>query len=150
MTNNFSLTPLFRSTVGFDRFNDLFESAFSNNLEAVPNYPPYNIEKNGEEKYAITIAVAGFKENDIEIVADGNTLIISAKTIEEKKKGNTEYLYKGIATRSFERKFSIADHVKVTSASLEDGLLKVELEREVPEALKPKVIPINKKLEHKK
>lgn len=151
MTNNFSLTPLFRSTVGFDRFNDLFESALSNNLEAVPNYPPYNIEKYGEDNYSITIAVAGFKDNDIEIIADGDTLTISGKIIEEKKDDNTEYLYKGIATRSFERKFSIADHVKVVSASLEDGLLKVELEREVPEELKPKVIPIktNKKLDKK-
>lgn len=154
MTNNFSLTPLFRSSVGFDRFNDLFESAFNNN-EVVPNYPPYNIVKKGEDNYEITLAVAGFKDKDVQIVANGNTLTVAGKveektSKEEDDKEGSHYLHRGIATRSFERKFSLADHVVVKEAELQDGLLNIKLERVVPEALKPRIIPVNKKLEHKK
>ncbi len=144
MTNAFSLTPLFRSTVGFDRFNDLFESVFKGE-DLANGYPPYNIEKHGENNYTITMAVAGFKDGDINITSEGNTLSVVGKAQAKTDDKETTYLYKGIANRSFERKFSLADHVKVKDASLEDGLLKVSLEREIPEAFKPRSIPVNGK-----
>ncbi|HCR85785.1 MAG TPA: heat-shock protein [Alphaproteobacteria bacterium] len=147
MNANFSLTPLFRSSVGFDRFNDLFESAF-NGVDNVPNYPPYNIVKQGDDKYEITLAVAGFKDKDVQIVANGNSLTVTGKveekTSKEDDKDGAHFLHRGIATRSFERKFSLADHVVVKEAALQDGLLQIKLERIVPEELKPRIIPVRR------
>jgi molecular chaperone IbpA len=141
MNNAFTLTPLFRRTVGFDRFNDLFESALRN-PDSVDNYPPYNIEKTGDDEYRIVMAVAGFSGKDISIVTHRSELKVIGK-IEDKGDGGIEYLHRGIATRAFERTFSLADHVKVVEADLRAGLLSIRLVREVPEDAKPKVIAIN-------
>jgi molecular chaperone IbpA len=135
----FDLAPLYRSTVGFDRLFSLFDQIGDT---GTPGYPPYNIERTGENDYRITVAVAGFGESELNIEAKENTLTIrgdkQAKT--EEKKG--EVLYQGIAARAFERVFQLADHVQVKGASLENGLLHVDLVREVPEAKKPRQIPI--------
>lgn len=138
----FDLTPLFRSTVGFDRLGDLLDTALRGDEQTVA-YPPYNIEKLGEDKYSITMAVAGFKEEDIEITAQNNLLIVSGKVQMEADNKERVFLHKGIGARAFERKFSLADHVKVTEAKLEHGLLTVGLVREVPETHKPRTIAIN-------
>ncbi|MGB1539356.1 MAG: Hsp20 family protein, partial [Rickettsiales bacterium] len=122
MRNHFDLTPLFRSTVGFDRLNDLFDSAMTREEHAAA-YPPYNIEKLGENEYSITMAVAGFTESDIEITAQENLLVVSGRVMETEEDKERTYLHKGIATRAFERKFSLADHVKVVGAKMENGLL---------------------------
>lgn len=137
-----SMTPLFRHSVGFDKFNQLFDS-LGKLEDTAPSYPPYNIEKTGEDSYAITMAVAGFGEQDISLVQEGDTLTVRGKIEKVEDEKGREYLYKGIATRSFERRFSLADHVKVVSANLENGLLSVTLQREVPEASKPRMIAIN-------
>ena len=137
--STFDLTPLFRSTVGFDRMMSLLDAAGRSDEQA---YPPYNIEKIGEDAYRITMAVAGFGEDDLSLVAQGNSLVISGKQKrEEEKKG--DYLYRGIAGRAFERRFQLADHIKVTGAELANGLLHVDLVREVPEAMKPRSIKID-------
>lgn len=146
MRTTFDLTPLFRSTVGFDRLNELFDAATRE--EQAVSYPPYNIEKLGEDEYSITMAVAGFREEDIEITAQQNLLLVSGK-IAVDEKSERVFLHKGIGTRAFERKFSLADHVKVTDAKLEHGLLTVHLVREVPEAYKPRNIAINGKASKK-
>lgn len=143
MRTTFDLSPLFRSTVGFDRLNELLDSALRGEEQAV-SYPPYNIEKLGEDDYSITMAVAGFREEDIEITAQQNLLVVSGRTAEDGK-GERVYLHKGIGTRAFERKFSLADHVRVTDAKLDHGLLTVHLVREVPEAYKPRTIAVNGK-----
>lgn len=137
----FMTSPLFRHTVGFDRFNQLFDT-LSKLDDGAPSYPPYNIEKTGEDSYSITMAVAGFSDADLSLVTENDTLTVRGKI--EKSEGQVPrtFLHKGIATRSFERKFSLADHVKVVAAQLENGLLSIELAREVPEAAKPKMIPI--------
>ncbi len=137
----FDLTPLFRSTIGFDRFNRLLDTAF-NVGETAPSYPPYNIEKHGEDKYRITMAVAGFAEDDIEVTFQENLLLVSGQKKESAEEKEAEYLYRGIATRAFERRFQIADHVRVTGAELKDGLLRIELALELPEAIKPRRIEI--------
>ncbi|MCH2546456.1 MAG: Hsp20 family protein [Alphaproteobacteria bacterium] len=137
----FDLTPLFRSSVGFDRLNDLLDSA-QRGEEQATSYPPYNIEKLGEDEYSITMAVAGFREEDITITAQENLLVVSGN-ISGDNKDERIYLHKGIGTRAFERKFSLADHVKVTGADLDHGLLVVKLVHEVPEAYKPRNIAIN-------
>jgi molecular chaperone IbpA len=131
------LSPLFRSTVGFDRMSRLFEDAFA---DAAPAYPPYNIEKHGENEYRIVMAVAGFGPNDLKVTAKENTLVVEGK--QNEKQNGTRYLYRGIAGRAFERRFEVADHVHVVSSSLENGLLVIELKREIPEALKPRTIAI--------
>lgn len=134
---SYDLSPLLRSTVGFDRMNRLFDTAF--NAE-VPAYPPYNIEKLGEDDYRVTMAVAGFGTDDLEITQKDNALFIKGDA-----KGNgddVKYLHRGIAARAFERRFALADHVNVVSADLENGILVVDLKREVPEALKPRKIDI--------
>ena len=135
----FDLAPLYRSTVGFDRLFSLFDQLGDN---GAPGYPPYNIERTGENEYRITVAVAGFGEGDLNIEAKENTLTIrgdkQAKT--EDDKGET--LYQGIAARAFERVFQLADYVQVKGASLENGLLHVDLVREIPEAKKPRQISI--------
>jgi molecular chaperone IbpA len=139
----YDFTPLFRSSVGFDRWNDLFDAA-SRADDSAAGYPPYNIEKMGDDKYRIMMAVAGFGENDVEITAQENLLVVTGNLGEPRETGTT-YLYRGIATRAFERRFSLADHVKVVGASLADGVLRVDLERELPEAMKPRRIAVESK-----
>ncbi len=137
------LSPLFRSTVGFDRFDRLFDQA--SRIEAPTGYPPYNIEKQGEDKYRITMAVAGFKDEDIEIVSQDGTLVVTGKGKEQAETDtNVTYLHRGIAARAFERRFALADTVKVTEAKLENGLLHIDLVHEVPEERKPRTIKIAK------
>ena len=135
----FDLAPLYRSTVGFDRLFSALDQLVS--ADGVPSYPPYNIERTGENAYRITVAVAGFTEADlsIEVKENGLTLKGERKADPEKR---TEFLHQGIAARSFERRFQLADYVQVTGASLENGLLHVDLVRELPEAKKPRTIQI--------
>src|SRR5215210_4446851 len=136
----FDLAPLYRSTVGFDRMFSLFDQVAGH--DGAPGYPPYNIERTGENDYRITIAVAGFSEADLNIEAKENTLTIRGEkqVKNDEKKGET--LYQGIAARTFERVFQLADFVQVKGAALENGLLHVDLVREIPEAKKPRAIPI--------
>ena len=132
----FDLAPLYRSTVGFDRLFSMLDGP-----ETVPGYPPYNIERTGENDYRITIAVAGFAENELSIEAKENTLTVKgAKQAKEEQNG--QVLHQGIAARAFERVFQLADYVVVKAAQLENGLLHVDLVREIPEAKKPRQIPI--------
>lgn len=139
---NFDFSPLYRSTVGFDHFADLIDRAFSG--DATQNtYPPYNIEKTAEDAYRISIAVAGFSENDLNVETRENQLLISARKAETNEEEGKTYLHRGIAERSFEKRFQLADHVVVTGASVENGMLHVDLVREMPEALKPRKIEIN-------
>jgi molecular chaperone IbpA len=135
----FDLTPLYRSTVGFDRLARMLDEASS--VEAT-TYPPYNIERLSDDEYRITMAVAGFGPTDVNIEVKGAALTVSGKKT-EKTEAKTEYLHQGIASRAFERRFQIADHVQVQGASLENGLLHISLKREIPEALKPRTIPVN-------
>lgn len=135
----FDLTPLYRSTVGFDRLARMLDEASS--FEA-PSYPPYNIERLAEDEYRITMAVAGFAPEDINIEVKGNALTVSGKKA-EKAENKSEFLHQGIASRAFERRFQLADHVQVQGAGMENGLLHISLKREVPEALKPRTIPVN-------
>ena len=137
---HFDLTPLYRSTIGFDRLASLLDSITSLEGDA-PSYPPYNIERLGENEYRITMAVAGFGEQDISAEVKESTLTIRGDKQADEKSAN--YLHRGIATRAFERRFQLADHVQVTGANLENGLLHVDLVRELPEAMKPRTIAIN-------
>ena len=132
----YDFSPLWRSTIGFDRLFDLVETA---QRAGEDNYPPYNIERLGEDRYQISIAVAGFAREEIAVTAEQNTVTIEGRKAE---KGEREYLYQGISARPFKRQFSLADHVQVKSAAFEDGLLRIELLREVPEAMKPRRIEI--------
>ena len=136
--NRFDFTPYRRTMVGFDRLFDLLEN--HNRLNSGDNYPPFNIERRGEESYRITLAVAGFKPADIDITAQQNLLVVQGKKADEAPAG--QYLHVGIAQRGFERRFELADYVRVDAANLEDGLLTIDLVREVPEAMKPKKIPV--------
>ncbi|MEK0084528.1 Hsp20 family protein [Benzoatithermus flavus] len=138
---NLDLSPLFRSTIGFDHLDKLIESAFRD-ASRDNTYPPYNIVKLGQDKYRISMAAAGFSERDLDITAHGGLLTVKGQ-IQEPEKG-VEYLHRGIAQRSFEHRFQLADHVKVVGAKLRDGLLDIELEREVPEAMKPRKIEIGR------
>ena len=132
----FDLAPLYRSTVGFDRLFSMLDG-----FDAAPGYPPYNIERTGENDYRITVAVAGFGENELSIESKENTLTIKGeKQVKEDKNGGV--LYQGIAARAFERVFQLADYVQVKGATLENGLLHVDLVREIPEAKKPRQIAI--------
>ena len=147
---NFDYSPLYRSTVGFDRLFSLLDSV--NQPESAPAYPPYNSERIGEDSYRISMAVAGFSEDDLNIEAKQNLLTITAERNEDAESEN-EILFRGIAARSFERRFQLADHVEVQNAALENGLLHIDLIREVPEAMKPRKISIgnlNKQIETKK
>ena len=135
----YDLTPLFRTSVGFDRMSRLMDAALQMEGTA-KGYPPYNIAKCDEHEYRITLAVAGFSESDLEITSFENSLTIKGKSNSEDE--GLRYLHRGIAGRAFERRFQLADHVKVRGANLENGLLHIELEREVPEALKPRSIAI--------
>ena len=136
--NRFDFTPYRRSTVGFDRLFDLLESQVRNS--AGDNYPPFNIERRGEDSYRITLAVAGFREEDLDITAHQNLLVIQGRKRDETVDG--EMLHVGIANRGFERRFELADFVRVDHADLADGLLVIDLVREVPEAMKPKKVII--------
>ena len=134
-----SLSPLFRSTIGFDHLDRLFDAALERSDGG--GYPPYNIEKTGEDAYRLTMAVAGFGADDLNITAQENTLVVTGK-LKDSDESRT-YLHRGIAGRAFERRFELADYIKVVGAKLENGLLNVELAREVPEAMKPRTIAIN-------
>ena len=136
---NLDLTPLFRTSVGFDRVAQMMNQAHridQNNA----SYPPYNIETLDENKYQITLALAGFTQDDLDITSEQNILVVRGKTENDVER---KYLHRGIATRSFERKFQLADHVKVTTAAMENGLLHIQLMKEIPEAMKPRKIEIN-------
>lgn len=134
------LTPLMRATVGFDRMMNMLDSA--NRVdEGALSYPPYNIEKTGEDAYRIVMAVAGFGEDEMDVTVKENSLTVTGKK-EKPETGEDAYLYRGIATRAFERRFDLADHIRVTGARLENGLLFIELVREVPEAMKPRTIKV--------
>jgi len=137
---NFDLTPLYRSTVGFDRLANILDNV--TRTEGGSSYPPYNIEKTGEDAYRITIAVAGFSDNELTIEARDGQLVISGK--KDEAEDGVSYLHRGIATRAFEKRFQLADHVRATDATTENGLLHVDLVRELPEALKPRKIEIAK------
>jgi molecular chaperone IbpA len=138
---HFDLSPLYRSTVGFDRMFSMLDQAAGPDVSNT--YPPYNIERTGEDSYRISVAVAGFGESDLFIEQKQNALTIrGAKESPQETSGEREVLYQGIAGRSFARRFQLADHVKVTGAALENGLLHVDLVREVPEAARPRQIPI--------
>lgn len=136
---SFDLTPFYRSTVGFDRLFSLLDQSAS---ESAPGYPPYNIERTGENNFRISVAVSGFSPNEISIVAKENTLTIKGEKVANENGQTSEVLYRGIASRAFERQFQLADFVQVRNASLENGLLHVDLVREIPEAAKPRQIPI--------
>lgn len=131
-------TPLYRNAIGFDRLLDMMETSSAKNSAA--GYPPYNIEQQGENKYRITMAVAGFADEQLDITQKENVLIVRG---ERKAEEGKTYVYQGIAERDFERKFQLADYVKVVGATLENGLLHVDLEREIPEAMQPRKIAIN-------
>ena len=138
---NYDLSPLLRATVGFDRMFNMLDSATRLD-ERAPSYPPYNIEKTGEDSYRIAMAVAGFGEADLEITAKENSLVVIGRK-EKTPEGPAEhYLHRGIATRAFERRFDLADHIRVSGAGLANGLLHIELVRELPEAMKPRSIAI--------
>jgi molecular chaperone IbpA len=147
----FDPTPLWRSTVGFDRLFNLLDESMRWTGE--DNYPPYNIERIGDDRYQISLALAGFSPQDVTITAEQNVLTVEGRKAE---KGEHQYLYQGISSRPFRRVFSLADYVQVKGASFEGGLLKIELVREVPEAMKPRRIAINganpnqQQIEHQK
>lgn len=138
--NNFDFSPLFRSTVGFDRLSRMLEQSSLSDQNV--SWPPYNIVKESDDNYRITMAVAGFSDSDIEIVSKENQLTVSGRIASVDEQKSVTYLHRGIAERAFERKFQLADHIRVTSASLENGLLTISLVREVPEAMKPRKIEI--------
>jgi len=146
----YDFAPLYRATVGFDRVADLMDRALSGDASN-STYPPYNIEKTDEDAYRISIAVAGFSEADLTVEQRENALLVSARKAEPAQEERT-YLHRGIATRAFEKRFQLADHVRVTGASNSDGMLHIDLVREVPEALKPRLIEISgpKKVTSKK
>ena len=145
----FDPAPLWRSTIGFDRLVDLIDQ--SARWSANDTYPPYNIERSSEDQYRISLALAGFSPEEVTITAEQNVLTVEGA---KAQKPETEYLYQGISARPFRRVFNLADYVKVKDASFEDGLLKIDLEREVPEAMKPRRIAISSgqkpTIEHKK
>jgi molecular chaperone IbpA len=139
---NFDFSPLFRSTVGFDRLARMIDSSLHLGEQTAQSYPPYNILKTGENAYRIVMAVAGFALHEIDITAKDQAIIIHGKKQDQPTPKDVQYLHRGIAERSFERRFQLADHIKVESASLEHGLLSIELVREIPEAMKPRKIEI--------
>jgi molecular chaperone IbpA len=134
------LSPLMRATIGFDRMMNLLDA--QTNQDQGDGYPPYNIEKIGEDDYRIVMAVAGFGEDDIDVTVKENSLVIKGKKAEVEVE-NVKYLYRGIATRAFERRFELADHIRATGARLDNGLLSLDLVREIPEAMKPRTIKIS-------
>ena len=140
MRSAFDFAPFRRSTVGFDRLFDMLEN--SAGAQTQENYPPFDLIKLGDNDYRIELAVAGFKPDEIDITAQQNVLVVSGRKSEESEQKGSDYVYRGIANRSFERRFALADHIQVRGADLKDGLLSVELVREIPEAMKPRKIDI--------
>ena len=136
---NFDLAPLYRATVGFDQIADLMDRVLTADVTQ-PTYPPYNIEKTADDAYRISLAVAGFTDAELSVEVRENALIVAARKADED--ATRSYLHRGIATRAFERKFQLADHIRVTGAAHENGMLHIDLVREVPEALKPRRIEI--------
>lgn len=145
---NFDLTPLYRSTIGFDRLATIFDAINASDAKSgkAQSYPPYNVERLDDTQYQISMAVAGFAEDEIDIEQIGGTLTIRGVTQPQVETDERHYLYRGIATRNFERRFQLADTVKVVGAALDKGLLHIALEREIPEAEKPRKIDIAKTL----
>lgn len=137
---NFDLSPLYRATVGFDQLAEMMDRVFTNDVSR-ETYPPYNIEKTGDDAWRISVAVAGFTDDELNVEVKENALFISARKAEDDQERT--YLYRGIATRAFERRFHLAEHVRVTGAAHENGMLHIDLVREVPEALKPRRIEIS-------
>jgi molecular chaperone IbpA len=137
MRTAFDFSPFYRSSIGFDRVFNLLENA--NRVTSLDNWPPYDIARTGDDAYRISMAVAGFDQSQLSITQQPNLLIVSG---EKSAEDNGEYLHRGIAGRDFERRFELADHVKVTGAALENGLLTIDLKREIPEAMKPRRIEI--------
>jgi molecular chaperone IbpA len=149
MMTTIDLTPLYRSSIGFDRMGSLLNSALRSQKESV-GFPPYDIESSGEDRYAITLAVAGFEESELDIQVENGVLRVRGRKSDDSE--DKTYLYRGIANRSFERKFNLADHIEVRGAELKNGLLTISLVKEVPEAMKPRSIEIGSAgatLEHK-
>jgi molecular chaperone IbpA len=140
MRSAFDFAPFRRSTVGFDRLFDMLEN--SSLGPAQENYPPFDLIKLGDNDYRIELAVAGFKPDEIDITAQQNVLLVTGRKKDESEEKGSNYIYRGIATRSFERRFALADHIQVRGADMKDGLLSIELVREIPEAMKPKKINI--------
>ena len=146
MRSAFDFAPFRRSTVGFDRLFDMLEnSSFG---QAGENYPPFDLIKLGDNDYRIELAVAGFRPDELDITAQQNVLIVTGRKKDESDEKSNNYIYRGIATRSFERRFALADHIQVRGADMKDGLLAIELVREIPEAMKPKKINIAGSQEH--
>jgi molecular chaperone IbpA len=139
MRSNFDFTPYRRTTVGFDRLFDLLET--SARTAPVDNYPPFDIERTSEDAYRITLAVAGFKADEVDLTTQPNLLIVAGKKADVAEEGR-QFVHRGIATRAFERRFELADYVQVSGASLDNGLLTIELKREVPEAMRPRKIAV--------
>jgi molecular chaperone IbpA len=140
MRSAFDFAPFRRSSVGFDRLFDMLEN--SSLGQAQENYPPFDLIKAGDNQYRIELAVAGFKPDELDITAQQNVLIVSGRKNEESEQKGSDYVYRGIANRSFERRFALADHIQVRGADMKDGLLSIELVREIPESMKPKKISI--------
>ena len=137
----YDFSPLFRSTIGFDRLTNIMDAAMRQN-DVTESYPPYNIQKTGENAYCITLAVAGFSEEELEIVSHDGNLVIEGRVKPNEENSENIFLHRGIAGRAFKRSFQLADHIKITGANLSNGLLNVELVREIPEELKPRKIEI--------
>ena len=140
MRSAFDFAPFRRSTVGFDRLFDMLENSSIGQTQE--NYPPFDLVKEGENEYRIQLAVAGFRPDEIDITAQQNVLVVSGRKTDESDEKGTDFIYRGIANRSFERRFALADHIQVKGADMRDGLLSIDLVREIPEAMKPRKISI--------
>lgn len=140
MRTSFDFAPFRRSSVGFDRLFDMLENSSAG--QAQENYPPFDLVRSGDNQYRIDLAVAGFKPDEIDVTAQQNVLVVSGRKSEENEDGGADFVYRGIANRSFERRFALADHVQVRGADMKDGLLSIDLVREIPEAMKPRKIHI--------
>jgi len=148
--NTIDLSPLYRNSIGYDRMASLLDNALRSQKAGV-GFPPYDIETTGEDRYSITLAVAGFEESELDLQVEHGVLTVRGKKADETEEKS--YLYRGIANRSFERKFNLADYIEVQGAELKNGLLSIQLVKEIPEAMKPRTIAINPAgatLEHKK
>ena len=141
MSNAFSMAPLFRNSVGFDRFSDLFETALRNDSSG--GYPPYNVEKRGEDSYRIVVAAAGFQQDDLDLQVEKGVLTVSGSKRESMSDEGVTFLHQGIAQRAFKLSFRLDDHIEIKGANLSNGLLSIDLQRVVPEEAKAKRIPIN-------
>jgi molecular chaperone IbpA len=137
------MTPVFRTAIGFDRMANLVDNMLTGQTEAQSNWPPYNIEKHGEDHYRISMAVAGFAEDDLEVTIHDQTLIVSGNQDDVEAPEDVAYLHRGIAGRNFERRFQLADFIEIKGASINDGLLHIDIERVIPETMKPRRINIS-------